>query len=218
MSELTPWLALAVRGALEGFNPAMGWLFAVALGFQERRRDAVAWALLPIAAGHALAIALVATALGPAQLTLDPRRLDLLAALLLLAFGGYRLWRAMRPGQADWRVGFVALATWAFLAATGRGAGLLVVPALFALPAEVAAASASPLAPAAITSLVPGVASIAVYTVAMLVATGVVGVIVFQSVGAAFLRRLWVNLDVLWALALCGVGGLLIALPWLRGG
>ena len=37
----------------------MGWLFAVALGLQERRRSAVLRALLPIALGHEAAIAVV---------------------------------------------------------------------------------------------------------------------------------------------------------------
>ena len=43
-------------GAYHGLNPGMGWLFAVALGMQERKGSAVARALVPIALGHALAI------------------------------------------------------------------------------------------------------------------------------------------------------------------
>ena len=35
MSELWPWLILLGLGAYHGVNPAMGWLFAVALGLQE---------------------------------------------------------------------------------------------------------------------------------------------------------------------------------------
>ena len=37
----------------------MGWLFAVALGLQNRRRTAVLAALVPIAVGHAASVALV---------------------------------------------------------------------------------------------------------------------------------------------------------------
>ena len=44
-------------GAFHGINPGMGWLFAVALGMQEHRRAGVLRALLPLGAGHALAIA-----------------------------------------------------------------------------------------------------------------------------------------------------------------
>src|SRR6266508_3832417 len=36
MNELWFWLTLALLGAYHGLNPAMGWLFAVALGLQER--------------------------------------------------------------------------------------------------------------------------------------------------------------------------------------
>lgn len=43
----TSWIALFALGAFHGLNPGMGWLFAVALGMQERRRQAVWRALLP---------------------------------------------------------------------------------------------------------------------------------------------------------------------------
>ena len=59
MSELWPWLALFGLGAYHGINPAMGWLFAVALGLQEKSRRAVLSAIPPIALGHALSIAVV---------------------------------------------------------------------------------------------------------------------------------------------------------------
>ncbi len=48
---------LVALGAFHGINPGMGWLFAVALGMQERRRGAVIRALLPLGVGHALAVA-----------------------------------------------------------------------------------------------------------------------------------------------------------------
>jgi hypothetical protein len=58
MSHTWPWAVLALLGAYHGLNPAMGWLFALALGLQEKRRSAVIGALFPIALGHASAIAL----------------------------------------------------------------------------------------------------------------------------------------------------------------
>ena len=51
------WAGLLALGAFHGVNPGMGWLFAVALGMQERRRSAVWRAMVPLAVGHALAIA-----------------------------------------------------------------------------------------------------------------------------------------------------------------
>jgi hypothetical protein len=50
--------ALVALGAFHGLNPAMGWLFAVAIGLQTQARRALAGALGPIAAGHAASMAL----------------------------------------------------------------------------------------------------------------------------------------------------------------
>src|ERR671914_1369306 len=62
-SEMTTsWAMLMALGAFHGINPGMGWLFAVALGMQERRRGAVLLALLPLGAGHALAVAVAVAA------------------------------------------------------------------------------------------------------------------------------------------------------------
>ena len=58
MSSTALWLMLLL-GAYHGINPGMGWLFAVALGMQERKGSAVARALVPIALGHALSIGIV---------------------------------------------------------------------------------------------------------------------------------------------------------------
>ena len=60
MDQLWPWILLGLLGAYHGLNPAMGWLFAVALGMQERDRRAVSRALPAIAIGHEASIVLVA--------------------------------------------------------------------------------------------------------------------------------------------------------------
>jgi hypothetical protein len=60
--EFWPWLALAGLGAFHGLNPAMGWLFAVALGLHRHDRRLVWLSPFPIALGHALSIAIVAGA------------------------------------------------------------------------------------------------------------------------------------------------------------
>src|SRR5260370_39574297 len=56
-AELWPWLALAGLGFFHGINPAMGWLFAVALGLHRTSGAAVLLALVPLALGPAPAIA-----------------------------------------------------------------------------------------------------------------------------------------------------------------
>ena len=86
MTPAGVWSAAAL-GAFHGLNPAMGWLFAVALGLQEHRRGAVLAALVPIAAGHAASVAVVGLALAAAGLAVPLRDLRLAAAVVLIAFG-----------------------------------------------------------------------------------------------------------------------------------
>src|ERR671937_877220 len=91
MNEFWPWLTLALLGAYHGINPAMGWLFAVALGLQERRRAAVLRAFAPIALGHAASVAAVVALLGAAQALVDLSTLRLVGAGVLVIFGIYKL-------------------------------------------------------------------------------------------------------------------------------
>src|SRR5262245_1893010 len=71
MTETASWLTLAGLGAFHGLNPGMGWLFAVALGLHRQDRKAVWLALVPIALGHALAIAATTLLLLWAGLVID---------------------------------------------------------------------------------------------------------------------------------------------------
>src|SRR5213594_1144639 len=71
MNELWPWLALFGLGAYHGINPGMGWLFAVALGMQEKKRSAVLLALPPIALWHALSIGVIVLLVALAKIALN---------------------------------------------------------------------------------------------------------------------------------------------------
>ena len=104
MDATATLVALLGLGAFHGINPGMGWLFAVALGLQERRRAAVWRALLPLALGHSLAVAAavaVALALG---LVLSIEHLRWPVGLLLLALGASRIVRHRHPRWAAMRV------------------------------------------------------------------------------------------------------------------
>src|SRR5687767_8523231 len=96
MSDPWQWIALIGLGAFHGLNPAMGWLFAVALGLQEARRGAVIEALPPIALGHALSVLVVVAGFGALQLATGPRPLEPLMAAVLIGFGAFRLARGYR--------------------------------------------------------------------------------------------------------------------------
>ena len=82
-----PWVLMALLGAYHGLNPAMGWLFAVGLGLQDRSRRAVLRALGPIALGHELALGLVVVVVAGLGLLADPAALRVGAAAVLIAFG-----------------------------------------------------------------------------------------------------------------------------------
>lgn len=59
MHDWWPWLILFLLGCFHGINPGMGWLFAVALGMQEKSTRAVLGAVFPIGLGHAVSIGLI---------------------------------------------------------------------------------------------------------------------------------------------------------------
>jgi hypothetical protein len=160
---------------LHGLNPATGWAFAAAWGVRSGER-AQAWrALLPIGAGHAGSVALVAAAVALGA-SLD-RELLSRGALALLAVGAIAAAVACRRGarRIDRRpvvpAAHAGLALWSFATATAHGSGLMLVPALVPLCLGGAAghgafAGAEPLALA--------IAAVVVHAAAMLAVTGVV--------------------------------------------
>ncbi len=200
------WATLFALGAFHGINPGMGWLFAVGLGMQERRRATVWRALLPLAVGHAFAVAaalMVAVAVGA---LLPIAALRLIVAALLIGFGAYKLTRSRHPRYGGMQMSRWNLVVWSFLMASAHGAGLMVAPLLLgtggrsAMDMPVTAGAAA------------GLMATFVHTAGYLLVTGVVAVIVYEYIGVLFLRRAWINLDLIWAVALVltGVATLLI--------
>src|SRR5438046_3525897 len=88
MSLTWPWVLLAGLGIYHGLNPAMGWLFAVALGLHRGSRTVVLQSMIPIALGHLASIALVAAAVIALGLVVSPGPLRVVAGgtLILWAF------------------------------------------------------------------------------------------------------------------------------------
>ena len=216
MTSAWPWLALAGLGAFHGLNPAMGWLFAVALGLQRRSLAAVLWSLLPIAGGHALAIALVVLAASLLRAFVDLKLLQLGAAVTLIVFGLYRLF-ARHRARVGMQVGGGDLLLWSFLMATAHGAGLMLLPVVLEMPMATAGHDHAHMTTAAGIDQSAGtiVAAVVTHTAAMLAVAGGVAVAVYKWAGLAFLRRGWINLDLLWVIALVGAGViLLVAAVW----
>jgi hypothetical protein len=206
-----PWLSLFLLGAAHGINPAMGWLFAVGRGLQRQDRRAVWRALGPLAAGHAVAIAvavLLALALGE---VMPAGWLRWSVAAALAAVGIDSLARHRHVSLGGMRVGARELATWSFLMASAHGAGLMVLPFVLGAVPHPAAMShhdhAMPLLRAGLTGLDPlGMTAPLIHTAGYLVVTAGLAVVVYEKVGLRILRRAWINVNVLWGAALIASG------------
>jgi hypothetical protein len=216
MTHNWPWLALAALGAYHGLNPAMGWLFALALGLQEKRRSAVIGALFPIALGHAVAITLTILALRLVQHFLPMSILKWGIASILFVLGLYRLVRASHPRGAGMRVGGRDLFVWSFLMASAHGAGLMLLPVLMARPMPGMAhnlVNGTDVVPASMSAYTIALA-VLIHTVSMLAVAGILAILFFETyekAGLRLLRHAWLNFDLLWSIALL-VGGFAVLL------
>ena len=211
MSELWPWLAVFGLGMFHGINPAMGWLFAVALGLQDQKRAAVFRALPPIALGHALSIGIIIAVVLLARVTVPYRTLKIAAAALLFAFGLYRLLRSRHPNWVGMRVGFGDLTLWSFVMASAHGAGLMLVP--FFLPSQAMGGShhhdahqmhAWAFANFNAPSLL--ITAVFIHTLGYFLTTTLIAIVVYENLGVAILRHAWFNIDFVWMLALMITG------------
>jgi len=206
---LWPWLALAGLGAFHGLNPAMGWLFAVALGLHRHSRTAVCLAMPSIALGHALSIGFVAAAFVAAGLLVDQRVVQISAGLFLIGWAVYhQLYGHRHRVRFGMTTGLAGLVAWSFLMATTHGAGLMLLPAIIPLCLSDSPAGAL----AAHASLTTMLAAVAVHTAAMLAITAVIALTVYEWIGLSILRTAWINLDLLWTGALAAAGLLLLVL------
>jgi hypothetical protein len=202
MTGWWPWLALAGLGMFHGLNPAMGWLFAVALGQHRGSRRVVLLSLVPIALGHALSIWIVAAVVVMLGVAIDLRPIRVAAALVLILWAAYHWFYGHRHRvRVGMTAGFAGLLLWSFLMASAHGAGLMLVPALLPLCTGLSTVGAG--------SLWLSTAAAGVHTLAMLLVTGAIAVAVHGWLGLAFLRRAWINFDMLWSVMLVAAAILL---------
>lgn len=188
------WALLFGLGAFHGVNPAMGWLFAVARGMQEESRPAAWWAMVPLTLGHflaigaAIAVAVIAGDIVPLAVLRWP------VGVVLIGLGGYQLVRHRHPRYRGMRVGTWGLLVWSFLMASIHGAGLMVIP-LFLGPSN--------LALAAMATLVHGAGYALV--------TAFLAGLFYEKIGVGVLRRAWINVNLVWALALILIGAVTLS-------
>lgn len=252
-----PVLTILVLGIWHGINPGMGWLFAVALGMQEQERRSVWRALLPLAAGHALAIAAAIAVALLIGAVVPARILKWTVAIVLVAFGVSRIMRSRHPRYGGMRMSMRKLTVWSFLMASAHGAGLMVIPFVLAdspteriegdtiVPALVSdgpdhagrpdhaghgpdpadaddadlavagthaeylavpRAHAEHLAGVTDSGVTSGWLVLLVHTAGYLFATGLLAVLVYEKLGLRMLRTVWLNLDLIWGIALAATG------------
>ena len=221
MSHGWAFVLLGLLGAYHGLNPAMGWLFAVGLGLQERSRRAVLRSLLPIALGHECSILLVAALVLGLDVVADSTAVHVCAGVALTAFGVFRFvkprahfrWTRMRVNRRE-------LSWWSFLMSTAHGAGLMVAPVLIGAGAASSAQAdqmpgmsmpgmtmSSPVVHDhelahvhdAALSLPGSALGLLLHVTSMVLVMGVVAVVVYDRVGVRVLRRAWLNTEWLWA-------------------
>jgi len=203
------WQAMVLLGAYHGINPGMGWLFAVALGMQRRSVRGIWRALPPIALGHAAAVGVVVAAAAVAGIVVPMALLKPVVATMLMTVGSYRLWRHRHPRFGGMQVDFRDLAIWSFLMAFAHGAGLMLLPWVMAMPADVAASAgehAHHLAAQAAGPSWTGLGAVGLHTLSYLGVMTAAALIVYRRLGLAFLRTAWLNLDWVWAGALVITG------------
>ena len=209
MRQLWPWLALGGLGTYHGINPAMGWLFAVALGLHRGCRSVVVQSLIPIAIGHLLSIAVVAGATLALGLVIDRGSLMLAAGCGLILWALYHFtYGSHHQARIGMRAGFAGLLGWSFLMASAHGAGLMMVPTLVPLCLSGSGIDAA----VATRPVIYSLAAVCVHSVAMVAVSGLIAIAVYDWIGVGFIRSGWPNFDWLWTGALGVTGMIVIAL------
>ena len=212
MIAMWSWLVLFLLGAYHGLNPAMGWLFAVALGLQEKSSRAITNALMPLGLGHLLSVAVVVGLAKAAQFALPLGTVRILAAIALVIFAIDKLVRRRHPRWVGMRVNARDLTFWSFLMASAHGAGLMLLP--FVLSNSMQAMPVGHDHHMMLASAMPSQTGmtmrwclpIGLHTLGYLSATTALALVVYHKLGVAVLRRAWVNLDLLWIGALLATG------------
>ena len=207
-------VALAGLGAFHGLNPAMGWLFAVARGMQERSRAVLVRSLPPIALGHLASVAIVAAVVSATESVVAANVVGVVGGVVLVGFG---LWRLLSERHFRWarmRLSGRQLVGWSFLMSSAHGAGLMLLPVLAAgaQPGHMGHMTVGPAVDGTPAAALTGLAAAGVHTVVMFAVMAGCAVVVYAFVGVAVLRRAWFNVDRLWAAVLVGAGVLTIAL------
>ncbi len=197
------YLILFALGAYHGINPAMGWLFAAALGLQYRSRKIIVKSLIALILGHAVAVGVVVIAVGLLGLHLPLMFLKLFTAALLLSLGIYHLFRQKHLSWFGMQIGVFGIFCWSFLMATSHGAGLMLIPVLLHNAAPVAGHAGHIIShETVVTGLFDVGLIVAVHTLGYLLMATLMAFLIYEKLGVAILKKAWINFDLIWAVTL----------------
>jgi hypothetical protein len=174
----------------------------------DRRARSVFATLLPLGAGHFLAIAVALAPfawLGWYVAWSRPIRMGAGAAVLL--FGAFKLIHRRHPRLLA-RIAPNRLVWWSFLMATAHGAGLMLAPFMLSLCVAPGHGELADYLTRA--NMWTAVLVATVHTFATLLAGIGMAWAVYRYLGLPFLRRAWLNLDAVWgaSLVLAGAAGI----------
>jgi hypothetical protein len=191
----------------------MGWPLAVSAGLMERSQRALVAALVPLTAGHLLAMLLVILPFALLVSLVEwQRQIQVGASLLVIAFGIYRLLNRRHPRTLA-RIPPTQLGLWSFAVAIAHGAGLMLVPIYLGLCRDSDLDSGHEAAGTLINAnLGMAVLVSAVHAAAMIVTGGCLAWLVYRYLGLKFVSRSWFNLDAAWAVSLILVGAIALVL------
>lgn len=187
---------ITLLGVFHGINPAMGWLFALAIGMQERSRRALLAALVPIAIGHEASVGVTVLLIQELRVLTSDEAIRIAGAAGLALLAARQLVRHRHPRWVGMRLRPRELALWSFLMSTASGAGLMLLPLVLGI--HVHTGNDNPLPSGILLSL----AAVTLHMTAMIAVTGTIAIAVYEFVGLNVLRRAWFNLDRLWAYTL----------------
>ncbi len=207
------WLAVIASGLYHGANPGMGWPLAVSAGLMERSPRALVAALVPLTAGHLLAMLLVILPFALLVSLVEwQRQIQLSASLLVIAFGIYRLLNRRHPRTLA-RIPPTQLGLWSFAVAIAHGAGLMLVPIYLGLCRDSDLDRGHEAAGTLINAnLGMAVLVSVIHAAAMIVTGGCLAWLVYRYLGLKFVSRSWFNLDAAWAVSLILVGAIALML------
>ncbi len=211
-TPVTLWLAVIASGLYHGLNPGMGWPLAVSAGLMEKSPRALASALVPLAAGHLLAMLVMMLPFALLFSLVEwQRQIRIAASLLVIGFGIYRLLDRRHP-RALARIRPSQLGLWSFAVAIAHGAGLMLVPIYLGLCRGADLDNAHEAAGTLMgASLDMAVLVATVHAGAMIAAGGCAAWLTYRYLGLKFIAQSWFNLDVVWATSLVLVGAIALA-------